>query len=84
MKIMERQSQWYHVLFSLLLCAAMTALIMIRKDMPSLIVVSAVLLYVFGNTMIHFRRRDFRTETLYEYLLIGAAVLLVLLGALRH
>lgn len=84
MKMIERSSMWHHTLFSLLLCAAMVALFIIRRDVSSLIIIGVVFCYVLGNTLLHVRRQDFQRETLYEYVLISAAVLIVLLGALRH
>jgi hypothetical protein len=75
---------WHHTLFSALLCLAMIGLYLARRDTSSLIVIGAVTVYVAGNTYLHIRHKDFRRETLYEYLLVSAAVLIVLLGALRH
>jgi hypothetical protein len=83
-KISERQSLWYHSAFSLLLCAAMIGLIIIRHDIPTLLIVATVLAYVAGNTVLHLRRHDFRKETFYEYVIVAAAVLIVLLGAIRQ
>lgn len=84
MKAVERASMWHHTLFSLLLCGAMLALLCIRRDLSSLFVVAAVLVYVAGNSYLHLRRKDFRRETLYEYLLVSAAVLIVLFSSLHH
>lgn len=80
----ERKSLWYHSAFSLLLCAAMVGLIIIRRDLSTLLIVIAVVIYVAGNTWLHLRRHDFRRETLYEYLIVAAAVLIVLLNATKH
>jgi NhaP-type Na+/H+ or K+/H+ antiporter len=84
MKMVERKSQWHHVVFSMALCLAMALLLYIRKDISTFVIVGVVLLYIAGNTLLHVRRHDFRSETLYEYLLVAAAVLLVLLSALRQ
>jgi uncharacterized membrane protein len=83
-KISERQSLWYHSAFSLLLCTAMVGLIVVRRDIPTLLIVATVLVYVAGNTLLHMRRHDFRKETFYEYVIVATAVLVVLLGAARH
>lgn len=83
MKSLERTSMWHHTLFSALICLAMVVLYWFRRDTPSLIIIAFVALYVVGNTLIHLRRKDFRKETLYEYLLVSAAVLIVLLGAVQ-
>ena len=84
MKISERKSQWHHVVFSIVLCLGLSLLLLIRKDTSTFLIVGAVLIYIAGNTALHIKRHDFRSETLYEYILVAAAVLLVLLGALRH
>jgi hypothetical protein len=75
---------WYHSVFSLLLCVVMVAIILVQQDMSTLLIVGAVLIYVSGNTLLHFRRHDFHKESLYEYLIVAAAVLIVLWGAVRH
>jgi hypothetical protein len=61
----------------------MVGLFIARRDVSSLLIIATVLVYVAGNTLLHIRHHDFRRETLYEYLLVSAAVLVVLLGALR-
>jgi hypothetical protein len=81
MKATERASLWQHTLFSALLCAAMIGLVLVRRNWTTLLIISFVLLYVIGNTLLHVRRRDFRRETMYEYVIVGAAVLVVLIGA---
>ena len=84
MKAVERKSLWYHSVFSLLLCAVAIAVIAVRHDLPSLTIAGIVILYVAGNSALHWRRHDFHKETLYEYLLMAAAVTIVLFGAFRN
>jgi hypothetical protein len=84
MKITERKSMWHHAVFSVVLCIAMVAIVFIQRDVPALIVAAFIAVYVAGNTLLHYLHKDFRKETLYEYLLVSAAVLFVLLGAIRH
>jgi hypothetical protein len=75
---------WHHAVFSALLCVAMIAIVLIQRDIPALVVAAFIALYIAGNTLLHYKHKDFRKETLYEYLLVSAAVLFVLLGAIRH
>lgn len=82
MKAKERKSLWHHVVFSAIICAAMAALILVRKDASSLMVAGFLIVYIGGNTFLHYRRQDFHKETFFEYLLISVAVLVVLIGAL--
>ena len=84
MKAVERRAMWHHTVFSLLLAVAMAVLFFVRHDVPSLLIIASVVLYVAGNTLLHIRHHNFRKETFYEYLLLGAAVMVVLLGAVRH
>jgi uncharacterized membrane protein len=81
MKARERASLWQHSLFSALLCLVMIGLVLVRRNWSTLLIVGVVLFYVAGNTVLHIRRRDFRRETMYEYVIIGAAVLVVLISA---
>jgi hypothetical protein len=81
MKATERASLWQHTLFSALLCLVLVGLVLVRQNWTTLVIVSVVLLYVLGNTLLHVKRRDFRRETMYEYVIIGAAVLVVLISA---
>jgi uncharacterized membrane protein len=81
MKATERASLWQHTVFSSLLCLTMIGLVLVRKDWTTLVVVGFVMLYVAGNTLLHIRRHDFRRETMYEYVIIGAAVLIVFISA---
>lgn len=81
MKTVERASLWQHTIFSLLLCLVMIGLLLVRPGWTTVAVVVVVLLYVAGNTLLHIRRHDFRRETMYEYVIVGAAVLVVFLSA---
>lgn len=48
-----------------------------------MIIGAVITLYIVGNTVIHIKRDDYRQDTLIEYILIGAAVFVVLVSALR-
>jgi hypothetical protein len=84
MKISERSSMWHHAVFSMLLCTILICIIAVRRDGAGLVVAAVIGLYVAGNTYLHYRRQDFSKETLYEYILVSVAVLVVLLGAITH
>lgn len=84
MKLVERKAMWHHAVFSGVICAALLAVILIRHDVPGLLLVIFIAAYVAGNTLLHYVHKDFRKETLYEYVLIAVAVAIVLLGAARH
>ncbi len=84
MRVSERQSLWYHSVFSLLLCAGMVAILLIRHDLSAIFIVLVLTTYVGGNMLLHFRRHDFRKEAFYEYAIVATAVFVVLIGALRQ
>jgi hypothetical protein len=75
---------WHHTVFSLALCAVLVGIVIIRRDTPGILLAGLVVVYILGNTLIHYFHKDFRKETLLEYILIGSAVLIVLLGAIRN
>lgn len=84
MKAVERKSMWHHTAFSLALCAVLLAIVVVRRDVPGFMLGGLIVVYIAGNTLIHYMHKDFHKETLLEYILIGTAVLVVLLGALRN
>lgn len=84
MKLIERRAMWHHAAFSGALCGALLAIIIIRRDMPGLLLGIFIASYVVGNTALHYIHKDFRKEMLYEYVLIAAAVSIVLISAVRH
>ncbi|MDB5181342.1 MAG: hypothetical protein JWP13_105 [Candidatus Saccharibacteria bacterium] len=82
MKAVEKESLWHHTVFSSLLALLLIGIILIRRDTPTLFFVVIVGMYIIGNTYIHYRRKDFKSETVYEYVLVAAAVLIVLWSSL--
>ncbi len=84
MRAIERKSMWHHTIFSAVLCIILIALLLVRRDVSSWLIGGLIILYVAGNSLLHYWHKDFHKETLWEYLLIGAAVFIVLLGALNH
>ena len=82
MRAVERKSMWHHTMFSALLCIILVAVLVLRHDLPGFLLAGFVILYIGGNSLLHYKRKDFRKETLYEYALVSTAVLIVLLGAI--
>jgi hypothetical protein len=83
MKTFHRKTLWVHTLFSFSVCALLGLLIWLKGDVPTIVIGAAIALYVIGNTVIHIKRDDYKQETLVEYILIGGAVFIVLVSALR-
>lgn len=84
MKLIEKKSLWHHTVFSLCIGTILAVILLIKHDVPALVLAVLIALYVAGNTALHVFRHDFRTETLYEYLLVGAAVFIVMISAFSH
>lgn len=83
MKALHRKTLWIHTLFSFSICALLGIVIWLKGDIPTMIIGAVITLYIVGNTVIHIKRDDYRQDTLIEYILIGAAVFVVLVSALR-
>jgi|GEM_PF-2221817 len=83
MKSRHRKTAWLHGAFSLAICAILLGVVLVRRDISTVILALAFALYISGNSLIHVRRGDYSREVLYEYLLLGTAVFVVLFGALR-
>jgi hypothetical protein len=82
-KAIHRKTLWIHTLFSFSVCALLGLIIWLKGDLPTIIIGAAIALYIFGNTVIHIKRDDYKQDTLIEYILIGSAVFIVLVSALR-
>lgn len=84
MKVVHQKTLWMHTVFSTIMCAALLGMVLIRRDTPTMLLAGTLFLYVLGNTLLHIRRDDFKKDTLYEYLLLGFAVFVVLSSAAIH
>jgi hypothetical protein len=71
-----------HTVFSGLLVTLMVLLIVIRRDIPTAVIATLFAVYIIGNGIIHARRDDFKPEVIVEYVLLAAAVFIVLVSAL--
>lgn len=83
MKVAHRNTAWQHVAYSLIVVALLTVLIVVRRQLPTLLLGLVITLYVAGNTYLHYRRGDLERETVYEYLLTAAIAFVVLAGAMQ-
>ncbi len=84
MKAVQRKSLWINTVFSIIMSALIVGIIVVRRDLPALIVALLIASYVLGNVYIHFRRNDLNKETVLEYVLVAVAVFIVLASALTH
>ena len=81
MKIIHRKTLWIHSVFSLIVVSLLVTLIVFNRNIPVALLAIAIGVYVVGNAAIHIKRDDFREDTMLEYFLLGAAVLIVLVSA---
>jgi hypothetical protein len=82
-KVHHRKTHWIHVAFSISLLTLLAALILIKQTLPTAVLAGAFALYVLGNGYIHAKRDDLKQETIIEYILLAAAVFIVLVSALK-
>ena len=68
-------------MFSLIVVSLLVTLIVFNRNIPVALLAIAIGVYVVGNAAIHIKRDDFREDTMLEYFLLGAAVLIVLVSA---
>lgn len=83
MKIAHRKTLWIHTFFSVVVCLLLSVVLMIRRDISTVVLIVAIGIYILVNALIHLMRDDFRQDTLVEYVLVGAAIVIVLIGALK-
>lgn len=81
MKIHHRKTLWIHTLFSIVACSGLALLLLVQQNIPTIIVGGSLIVYILVNTYIHIRRDDFTKETIYEYILLGGAVFIVISSA---
>lgn len=74
---------WLHTAFSGVLCGFLIILILLKRNVPTMVVAGALIIYLLGNAYLHVRRGDFRRDTLYEYILLTLAVFVVLASAYK-
>lgn len=82
MKIAHRKTLWIHTLFSVVACVLLGIILLTRRDISTIALVTVIAVYVLANALIHLMRDDFRQDTLVEYVLVGVAIVVVLAGAL--
>lgn len=83
MKAAHHKTIWYHSAYAVVMAALLAVLLIVSRNLPVLIIVLLVALYVGGHIYLHIKRDDLKPETIVEYSLLGAAVCIVLAGALR-
>lgn len=81
MKVHHRKTHWIHAVFSIGLLLALMTIVLIKRDIPTMVLALAFTFYVVGNSLIHLRRGDLNQETVIEYTLLTLAVFIVMASA---
>jgi hypothetical protein len=82
-KAIHRKTHWLNTVFSVCILLVLGGVVLLRRDVPTVIIAILFGVYVAGNSFIHAKRDDFKLEVLMEYALLALAVFIVLVSALR-
>lgn len=83
MKKIHHPSLRLHAIYSIVLSVVFLAILIFVRDIALGVSMLFLVLYVVGNGIIHTRKNELKRDTLLEYVLVSAIVLVVLLGLLR-
>lgn len=83
MKKFHHASLKLHVIYSVFLSVIFLAILLFVRDIALGASMFFLVLYVVGNGIIHTKKNELKRDTLLEYVLVSAIVLVVLLGLLR-
>ena len=83
MKAAHRKTIWVHTVFAVLMAGILAILLAVTRNVAAAVIAVFIALYIGGHVIIHLRRDDLKAETVVEYTLLGAAVFIVLISAVR-
>ena len=83
MKAHHRKTLWVHTIFAIIMVSLLAALLVFNFHLTTLLIALFVAVYIGGHVFIHMKRDDLKPETIVEYALLGAAVFVVLVSALK-
>lgn len=84
MKIAHRKTLWVHTTYAVIVSAVLASVIVLKRDVPNIVIVLLIGSYIIGHVIIHLKRDDLRRDTVLEYILGGVAVGVVLIGVLHR
>jgi len=70
----------FHTLYSIILAAIFVLVVIFVRNIIFAAAAGFLLLYVIGNGIIHTKKNELTRDTLLEYILISAIVLVVIVG----
>ncbi|TAL14137.1 hypothetical protein EPN95_03985 [Patescibacteria group bacterium] len=70
----------FHTLYSIILAAIFVLVVIFVRNIVFAAAAGFLLLYIIGNGIIHTKKNELTRDTLLEYILISAIVLVVIVG----
>lgn len=70
-----------HTIFSLVLAIILLVVLIVAPSISLFAAMLFVVLYVSGNGIIHSKKNELSRDTIVEYILVSAIVIVVVIGA---
>jgi hypothetical protein len=70
----------FHTIYSIIIAAIFVLVIIFVRNILFAAAAGFLLLYIVGNGIIHAKKNELTRDTLLEYILIAAIVLVVIIG----
>jgi len=70
----------FHTLYSIILAVVFVLVVIFVRNIVFAAAAGFLLLYIIGNGIIHTKKNELTRDTLLEYILISAIVLVVIVG----
>lgn len=80
MKKIHAPSLKFHTVYSAVLAIILLVTIVVVRDVTLSIAMFVLLAYVIGNGIIHGRKNELNRDSIFEYILVSAIVIVVFLG----
>lgn len=72
----------FHTIFSVILSVAFLVVLLIVPDLSLGIAAVFLCAYIIGNGIIHVKNNELSRDTVLEYILVSAIVIVVIIGSL--
>lgn len=82
MKKKHFSSLKFHTIYSIVLAAIFLIIVLFVRDIALIAAMVFLFLYVAGNGIIHNKKNELTRDTLLEYIIISAIVLVVIIGSI--
>lgn len=72
----------FHTIFSVSVSLLFLAILLIYHDITLAVAMVFLAVYIIGNGIIHVRHNELRRDTILEYIIVAAIVLVLIIGVL--